>query len=79
MHLAPVIRIELYDPQLQLEAEEPLACADADPPGAAQAGIHGEIIGTIAAIDRLAAQWQRAPQRPGSQISDGQRPPADPR
>ncbi|HLA31908.1 MAG TPA: hypothetical protein VJ047_12890 [Pseudomonas sp.] len=68
MHLAPVMHIELYDPHLQLEAEEPAACADAHPPGFASAGIHGEIIGTIAAIDRLAAQWQRAPERTRSQL-----------
>ena len=67
MHLAPVMHIELYDPHLQLEAEDPAAFADADPPGFAQAGIHAEIIDTIAAIDRLTAQWQRAPQRPRPQ------------
>lgn len=76
MHLAPVIRIELFDPQLQLEAEEPAAFADADPPGLANAGIHGEIIGTIAAIDHLAAQWRHTPKRANSQASAGQRPPA---
>lgn len=67
MHLAPVIHIELFDPQLQLEAEEPEGFADAGPPGFANAGIHAEIIGTIAAIDRLAAQWRRPPERPRSQ------------
>lgn len=68
MHLAPVISIELFDPHLQLEAEEPAACADADPPGFARAGIHAEIIGTIAAIDRLTAQWRRPPERPRPQL-----------
>lgn len=72
MHLAPVIRIELFDPQLQLEAEEPEEC----PQRYANTGIHGEIIGTIAAIDRLAAQWQRAPERSRSKVSAEQRPPA---
>lgn len=75
MHLAPVIRLELFDPQLQLEAEEPAFIGTA-PQRCVSAGIHGEIVGTIAAIDRLAAQWQGETTRRRSQASAAQRPPA---
>lgn len=47
---------DLFDPHLQLEAED-FAIGDATPPGSrANTRLHGEIIGTIAALERLRGQ-----------------------
>lgn len=59
----------LFDPQLQLEAED---CAE----GATKPrtkDIHGEILGTIAAIERLAAQLHGPPGAIAEQRSDSAR------
>lgn len=61
---------DLFDPQLQLEAEDSYEPAEwaANP---RVKGIHGEIVGTIAAIDRLAAQLHGPPGTIAEQRSDG--------
>ena len=56
----------LFDPQLQLEAEDP-AEGIAKP---AAKDIHGEILGTIDAIERLAAQLHGPPGPGAEQRSD---------
>ena len=56
----------LFDPQLQLEAEDP-AEAGANP---AAKDIHGQIVGTIAAIERLAVQLHGPPDSGAEQRSD---------
>ncbi|PTS83370.1 hypothetical protein DBR00_12670 [Pseudomonas sp. HMWF032] len=59
MHLLPLTH-DLFDPQLQLEAE-PLS-ADASPwPCLGVPSIHRDISQTIAAIDRLSKQLRQAP------------------
>ncbi|PJE44932.1 MAG: hypothetical protein CUR33_02385 [Pseudomonas sp.] len=61
MHLLPLTH-DLFDPQLQLEAE-PLS-ADASPwPCLGVPSIHHDISQTIAAIDRLSTQLQQASAR----------------
>jgi hypothetical protein len=60
MNLLQPVSAGLFDPRLQLESEMPdLVEADLRSPS-----IHTEIIHTIAAIDRLAAQLQRPSEPP---------------
>lgn len=55
---------DLFDPHLQLEAED-FAIGDNDPSGSrATTRIHGEIIGTIAALERLRGQLPPADEQP---------------
>lgn len=56
---------DLFDPHLQLEAED-LAISDNGPLGSrAATRLHGEIIGTIAALERLRERLPpAAPQQP---------------
>ena len=53
---------DLFDPHLQLEAED-FAIGDNVPPDA-PAHLHGEIIGTIAALERLRGQLPPAAEQP---------------
>jgi hypothetical protein len=62
---------DLFDPQLQLEAEDPCCPQQHANPDAK--GIHGEIVGTIAAIERLAAQLHGPPGAIAEQRSDSAR------
>ena len=59
MNLLQPVTAGLFDPHLQLEAEP-----DALETELSGATIHAEILHTIAAIDQLAAHWQRPPEPP---------------
>ncbi len=55
---------DLFDPHLQLEAED-FFIGDNDPTDApASRHLHGEIIGTIAALERLRGQLPSAVEQP---------------
>ena len=59
MNLLQPVTAGLFDPHLQLEAEP-----DALEAELSGATIHAGILHTIAAIDQLAAHWQRPPEPP---------------
>lgn len=58
---------DLFDPHLQLEAEDTVIGDNRLPDSRAPTRLHGEIISTIAALERLRGQLPpSAPQRPSS-------------
>lgn len=58
---------DLFDPHLQLEAEDLSIGANGPPDSREVTRLHGDIIGTIAALERLRERLPPvAPQRPSS-------------